>query len=359
MAARPTIRDVAQAAGVSVSTVSRVYTHPQLFREETRRRVHAAAAELHYVPSRSAAALATGRTGNIGLVVPDLANPLFPEMVKAAQHAARNSGFAVLLGDSDDSSDNEERLVRALGNDTDGLILFSSLLLEEQITQAVPDNTVFVNRLVAGRRCVLVDAQLGMRQTTRYLSNLGHTSLLYLAGPENSWPAHDRAAAIVAAGAEAGLDIEVSAPNRPTYEAGTMAAEQLVGSRLPTAVVCFNDVMALGLTARLLEFGVEVPRRVSVVGWGGSKVGAQSTPAISTVVMPLRELGRVAVETLLAPQPGADGAPSAGKGAQPTGTSTERPTGTDTEQPAGADAELTTTLAVTFAVRATTARATH
>jgi len=381
MAARPTIRDVARAAGVSVSTVSRVYTNPQLFREETRRKVHAAAAELHYVPSRSAAALATGRTGNIGLVVPDLANPLFPEMVKAAQHAARNSGFAVLLGDSDDSPDNEERLVRALTKDTDGLILFSSLMLTEQIAQAVPDNAVFVNRHVPGRRCVLVDALLGMRQTTRYLSNLGHTSLLYLAGPENSWPARDREAAIVTAAAEASMHLEVSAPNRPSYAAGTEAAEQLVGTRLPTAVVCFNDVMALGLTARLLEFGVEVPRRVSVVGWGGSKVGAQSTPAISTVIMPLGELGRVAVATLM---PG-NRQPSG----QPGGQSTEQPSGTeakdvqqagnvqpakdvhkatealpagetkDTESSGAGTTGLTTTLEVSFAVRATTARAAH
>jgi DNA-binding LacI/PurR family transcriptional regulator len=329
MAARPTIRDVALAAGVSVSTVSRVYTSPDLFREETRRRVHEAATTLGYVPSRNAAALATGRTGNIGLIVPDLANPLFPEMVKAAQHAARRSGLAVLLGDSDDSEDDEERLVRALAKDVDGVLLFSSLLRAEQIERAVPDRTVFVNRWVEGRSCVLVDALQGMRLTTRYLSNLGHTSLLYLTGPENSWPAHDRESAIMRAAEEVGLDVEATAPNRPSYAAGTQAAERLVGGRLPTAVVCFNDVMALGLTARLLEFGIEVPRRVSVVGWGGSKVGVQTTPALSTVVMPLRELGRVAVDTLLAGVSAAPGEPPA----------------------------TPVTLGVEFAARATTARA--
>jgi DNA-binding LacI/PurR family transcriptional regulator len=203
-----------------------------------------------------------------------------------------------------------------------------------------------------------------MRQTTQYLSNLGHTSLLYLAGPENSWPARDREAAIVTAAAEASMHLEVSAPNRPSYAAGTKAAEQLVGTRLPTAVVCFNDVMALGLTARLLEFGVEVPRRVSVVGWGGSKVGAQSTPAISTVVMPLGELGRVAVETLMPANRPLSGPPSG----PPSGTETKDAQPAKEAQPAGetgetessgAGAELTTTLEVSFAVRATTARAAH
>jgi DNA-binding LacI/PurR family transcriptional regulator len=300
MADRSTIRDVARVAGVSVSTVSRVFTSPELFREETRLKVYAAAEQLRYAPSKAATALTTGRTGNIGLVVPNLANPLFPEMVKAAQHQARRHNLAALLGDSDDDADDEEKLIHALSKDVDGLLLFSSLLRDEQIGSAGGLRpTVFVNRRVEGYPCVLVDALQGMRLLTQYLSNLGHTGALYLAGPTNSWAAKDRQNALITAGEETGFQIEVTAPHRPTFESGTLAAEQLVRAPLPSAVVCFNDVMALGLTARLLEFGVQVPEQVSVVGWGGTQLASYTTPAVTTLAVPLSRLGSVAVDQLL------------------------------------------------------------
>ncbi|MHA6763786.1 LacI family DNA-binding transcriptional regulator [Streptacidiphilus sp. PAMC 29251] len=291
---------MARVAGVSVSTVSRVFTAPQRFRDETRQKVYAAAEQLNYAPNRMAAALTTGRTGNIGLIVPNLANPLFPEMVKAAQHQSRRHNLAALLGDSDDDADDEEKLIRTLSKDVDGFLLFSSLLRDEQIAAVgVLCPTVFVNRRVDGYPCVLVDALQGMRQLTQYLSNLGHTSLFYLAGPANSWAANDRVAALVQAGTETGLQIDVSPANRPTFESGTLAAEQLVRAPLPTAVVCFNDVMAMGLTASLLRSGVRVPEQISVVGWGGTQLASYTTPAVTTMAVPLGELGSLAVDQLL------------------------------------------------------------
>lgn len=286
---------------MSVSTVSRVFTRPDLFREETRLKVYDAAERLAYSPNKSATALSTGRTGTIGVIVPNLANPFFPEMVKAAQHRLRRHNLAALLGDSDDDPDEELGLINTLSKDVDGLILFSSLLRDEQLAAlggAKP--IVFVNRVVAGFPSVRVDARPGMQQLTRYLRNLGHTSALYLTGPGNSWIAHDRERALMLAGEEAGLAIEVSAPNRPAYSSGVAAADLLVQGRLPTAVICFNDVMALGLSGRLLALGVDVPGQVSVVGWGGSEVTAHSTPAVTTVAAPFVELGTSAVDALLA-----------------------------------------------------------
>jgi len=225
MADRPTIRDVARVAGVSVSTVSRVFTHPERFRDETRTKVHAAVEQLNYAPNKFAAALTTGRTENIGLIVPNLANPLFPEMVKAAQHQARGYRLAALLGDCDDDPDEEQRLIQTLAKDVDGFLLFSSLLRDEQIaTMGALRPTVFVNREVAGYPCVLVDALQGMRLLTQYLRNLGHTSVFYLPGPANSWAAGDRRAAIERAAEETGLKLDVREPSRSTFESGTLAA---------------------------------------------------------------------------------------------------------------------------------------
>jgi DNA-binding LacI/PurR family transcriptional regulator len=297
---RPTIRDVARAAGVSVSTVSRVFTQPELFRDETRLKVHAAAQALNYSPNRSAASLTTGRTANIGLVVPNLANPLFPEMIKAAQHSAREHGLAVLLADSDDSAADEEKLLHALAKDVDGLILFSSLLTPEQVGAVGSLRPIiFVNRHVVGHRSVLVDAYHGMSLLTQYLANLGHTSALYLPGPENSWAAMDRLAALERAADEAGMSLDVTPMGQASFETGSAMAEELMRKPLPSVVICFNDLMALGVTARLLRLGVRVPEQISVAGWGGTKVASYSTPALTTLSAPLAQLGSAAVEQLV------------------------------------------------------------
>jgi DNA-binding LacI/PurR family transcriptional regulator len=301
--ARATIRDVARAAGVSVSTVSRVFTKPELFRDETRLKVRAAAEALKYSPSRTAASLTTGKTSNVGLVVPNLANPLFPEMVKAAQHSARAHGLAALLADSDDSPEDEANLLHALAKDVDGLIVFSSLLSLEQVAEVGPLRPiVFVNRHVEGYRSVLVDAQHGMTLLTRYLANLGHTSALYLPGPEHSWVAAHRLAALTEASERAGIALSVAPPGPANFETGSLVADQLVREPLPTVVICFNDVMAMGVIARLLQLGVEVPDQVSVTGWGGTKVSSYTTPALTTLAAPLAELGTAAVEQLLLAQ---------------------------------------------------------
>jgi DNA-binding LacI/PurR family transcriptional regulator len=301
--ARATIRDVARKSGVSVSTVSRVFTHPELFRVETCERVLAAAAELNYTPNRHAASLITGKTANVGLVVPNIANPFFPEMVKSAQHLARERGLAVLLADSDDSADEEANLIHALAKDVDGIVDFSSLLSARQI-EDVSSLTpiVFVNRSVAGRRCVLIDAHQGMRLLVQYLKNLGHSAIQYLPGPENSWAAADRLQALITASSEAGLALDVGAHGPASFETGRDFAEHIVRSPLPSAVLCFNDIMALGVVARLLSLGVRIPEQVSVTGWGGTKMSGYYAPALTTVTVPFAELGRAAIEQVLLPE---------------------------------------------------------
>jgi DNA-binding LacI/PurR family transcriptional regulator len=313
MGNRPTIRDVAEAAGVSMSTVSRVLSHPELFRASTRERVQAAAESLNYTPSRHAASLSTGKTANVGLVIPSLANPLFPEMVKAAQHRASEAGFAALLADSNDDPGIEQKLIYALAKDVDGIINFSSLLPADQLLAvAALRPMVFVNRAVEGQRCVLVNTAQGMRLTMHYLANLGHTGVHYLPGPDNSWAAADRRATAEVAAAEADLAFELGAPGAPSFEAGVGHADRLIRGRLPTAVLCFNDIMALGLVSRLLAVGVRVPERISVCGWGGTQLAGYSTPPLTTVSMPLQDLGRIAVEELLLRQvPPAPGDPGA------------------------------------------------
>jgi DNA-binding LacI/PurR family transcriptional regulator len=158
---------------------------------------------------------------------------------------------------------------------------------------------VFVNRAVESQRCVLVDAGQGMRLIMHYLANLGHGSVHYLPGPANSWAAGDRQAAAAVAAREADVQFELGGSSRPSFEAGAGYAEELIRRPLPSAVLCFNDIMALGVVSRLLALGVRVPDQVSVCGWGGTRLAGYYTPPLTTVSMPLGDLGRIAVEQLL------------------------------------------------------------
>jgi DNA-binding LacI/PurR family transcriptional regulator len=143
-----------------------------------------------------------------------------------------------------------------------------------------------------------VNAAQGMRLVMHYLANLGHDSVYYLPGPERSWAAADRQAAAGAV-SEADVQLELGPSGAPSFEAGAGHADRLIRGPLPTAILCFNDVMALGLVSRLLAVGVRVPERVSVCGWGGTRLAGYYTPPLTTVSMPLQYLGRIAVEQLL------------------------------------------------------------
>jgi LacI family transcriptional regulator len=163
-----TLRDVARLAGVSPSTVSRALSMPGVVNATTRARVQAAAERLGYEPNRAARGLITGRTGNIGLVVPDLANPFFPSVVKGVQARARASDVAVFLADTDEDAAAEVGLVRALAKQVDGLILCSPRASQEDLAAVAQEtNVVLVNRLVEGVPAVTFDTRAACGRRSR------------------------------------------------------------------------------------------------------------------------------------------------------------------------------------------------
>ena len=166
------IRDVARRANVSLATVSRAFAEPGLVRAETLERVLAVAEELHYRPSRAARSLTTGKTGNIGLVVPDLGNPFFSAILKGGQARAREADYSVFLADSEENSRLELELVRAMAPQVDGVIICSSRLSEAQLQQLHRETTlVLLNRRVHGVSAVLLDSAGGMRQAIEHLAS--------------------------------------------------------------------------------------------------------------------------------------------------------------------------------------------
>lgn len=303
-----TIQDVARAAGVSVSTVSRALSSPEMVRPETRTRVRAVAETLGYRPNPAARGLITGRTTNLGVIVPDLTNPFFPSLLRGVQARAREAGHAVFLADCQEDGAEEAALVTAMAKQVDGVILCSSRMtgpMLEKVLGLVP--VVFINRSVPGHPSVIMDGAGGMRQALDHLAALGHRHVAYLNGPRGSWSNRERVKGLRRADRH-GMKVTRFGPFAPRFESGLQAAD-LVLACGATAVVAYNDVMALGVLARLAERGVPVPGRISVAGFDNITFAAMATPALTTVDLNGERAGRAAVDTLLGVLAVRDGAP--------------------------------------------------
>jgi LacI family transcriptional regulator len=294
-----TIRDVARASGVHISTVSRTFSAPHLVNPETRSRVLASAESLGYRPNRAARALITGRTHNIGLIVADLANPFFPPLIKAAESQARQRDYHIFVADTNEDASVEEELVLALAKQVDGVLLCSPRMsnsLIEQLSREVP--LVVVNRLVAGLPAVVMDVGQGARLAVEHLVGLGHRELLMLGGPRGSWTNREIRRAATAAARAGGATLTGLGPNPPTEDGGCAAAE-LVRRSGATAVLAYNDLMAIGLIEGLDRLGVRVPEHVSVVGIDDIALSRRTRPKLTTVANPTVAAGRTAVDMLL------------------------------------------------------------
>jgi LacI family transcriptional regulator len=295
-----TIRDVARACGVHISTVSRTFSAPHLVNVDTRARVLACAEKLGYRPNRAARALITGRTYNIGLIVADIANPFFPPLIKAAESQARKHDHLVFVADTDEDPAVEEEIVRALAKQVDGILLCSPRMsndLIEQLSRDVP--LVVVNRLVAALPTVVMDVAQGARLAIEHLTGLGHRSLGLLAGPRSSWTSREIRRAAVAAARAGRAELTVIGPNLPTEGGGAAVAEQVRAAGL-TAVLTYNDLMAIGLIEGLDALGLRVPHDVSVVGIDDTALSRLTRPKLTTVATPTAAAGRAAVDMLLA-----------------------------------------------------------
>jgi LacI family transcriptional regulator len=294
-----TIKDVARVAGVSPSTVSRALTTPALVQADTRSRVERAAAELGYQPNRAARGLITGRTGNIGLIVPDLTNPFFPGVVKGVQSRARESDFSVFLADTDEDPTAEAGLVRALSKQVDGIVLCSPRMAEEDLRSVLGETpVVMLNRRVGQIPAITIDNVDGIRQAVAHLAALGHRRIAYVAGPRLSWSNKERARALRTTTNAAGIDL-IEVGNFAPQFAGGVAAADLVLAAGVTAVIAYNDLVALGLLNWFATRGVKVPEAISVMGFDDIVLSQMVSPSLTTVAQPQEQIGRAGVDMLL------------------------------------------------------------
>ncbi len=283
---------------MSRSTVSRAFTRPHLLRPETVEKVLAKAQSLGYVPNKVARALSTGRNGVIALIVPDIANPFFPPLIRAAQVSADRQDFCVLLGDSAENPAQENRLITRFTPQVDGFVLAASRLADTVLTEHTRRRpVVLINRDVPRMPRVLTDSHTGFMQAIAHLAELGHKDLAYVGGPSGSWSDRQRRRGIATARAEHDMTLTMLQARPATYAGGKATVDAILASGV-TAVLAFDDVVAHGLLAGLTEHGVRVPEDMSVIGCD-DVFAATTYPPLTTISLRCADAGEIAVSVLL------------------------------------------------------------
>ncbi|MEO7588538.1 MAG: LacI family DNA-binding transcriptional regulator [Arachnia sp.] len=295
-----TIRDVARACGVSPATVSRAISDPEKVNEATRTRIQAMAISMGYRPNPMARSLITGRSGTIGLIVPDLENPFFGSICKGAQARAREVGYTVFVADTDEDPTAELDIFQHLGKQVDGIIFCSARGTDADIARMAQETpTLLVNRTMPGIPSITYDNASGMRAMMDHLVALGHRRIAYAGGPVRSWSNDHRSGAFTEYGrTSAELDLVQLGNFRPTFSGGIQAGDLAIASGA-TAVVAFNDLVALGLMDRLRQRGMSAPGDMSVGGFDNVAVSTFVWPNLTTVDFPRIQMGRAAVDSLL------------------------------------------------------------
>ena len=303
------IRDVAERAGVSISTVSNALNRPEWVRDELVARVRQAADDLGYVPLQAAQQLRAGRSGMLGMTVINIANPFFAAMVAGAEEAAAASGYRILVGNDDDDAEKEREHLR----------LFERVQVEGVLVSPYGAPGESISHLRArGIPVVLVDAVddegalpavsfddvAGGRLSADHLLESGRRRLAFVGAREEVRQVRERlegARAAVAAHPDATLEVVWSA--RTTAQLGRELGERIAAAptdRRPDGIVAANDHLACGIVFGLIASGVRVPEDIAVVGYDDIEFASVAAVPLTSVRQPAREMGRRAAELLIA-----------------------------------------------------------
>jgi LacI family transcriptional regulator len=302
------IKDVAKLAGVSTATVSHVINNTKFVTDETRASVLRAIEECNYHPNAQARSLALGRTNIIGLIVSDIANPFFPELVESIETAAFERGYSVMLMsmntnyDADRATDYVRRLI---GLKVAGVALMTAeldvMLVQELVKKKIPVVSQNFGKVGENMSSVTVDFASGIDEAVSHLASLGHRHIVHVAGPN-----HLNATVVRREAFLNSIKRHITKAKTAVYEGdfkfegGRRAASEILSAKeLPTAIITANDMMAFGVMKELRYAGLSIPNDISIVGFDDIAFAELTEPPLTTIVLSRVELGRRTIEALM------------------------------------------------------------
>ena len=296
---RATIYDVARVAGVASSTVSRAFSRPSRINAQTVQRVLEVAASLGYSPNQTARGLSTGRTGNVGMVVPNIGNPFFTQFMRSFHEVAAQRRFSVHLIDTDENAEEEIRRIDGALSQVDGFALVSPRMGQAELREVVGRGRfVLVNRKVEDFPCIWVDSRPALREALQDLAALGHRSLVYVRGPAGGYSDTIRRSIVRQLARSARMKLTFTSAQRDE-RSSAVAAVQLAGEVGATAVIAHSDAAAVALILECREHGINVPGDLSVLGHDDIDWASVVFPALTTISAQTHVSGRWSANTLI------------------------------------------------------------
>ncbi|ROS31789.1 LacI family DNA-binding transcriptional regulator [Cellulomonas sp. PhB150] len=315
MAGPVTLSDVAREAGVSLATASRAFNGSanRTVRADLREKVHAAARKLRYLPDANAQAMARGRTTSVGLVVHDIADPYFSSIARGVTRAADRAGLQVILASTEQDPSREAAIVELLHRQrARAIVIAGGRLADEALTEALREalaeyresggSVAVIGQAVLGVDAVEVQNEAGARALADALVDRGYRDVAVLGGPASHLTARDRRDGFLAGLAARGVTVPADrvVAGDFTHEGGERAMSELLASGArPELVFAVNDVMALGALRAARDAGLDVPRDVAVAGFDDIATLRDVVPGLTTVRIPLEDVGVMATELAL------------------------------------------------------------
>ena len=301
-----TIRDVAREAGVSVATVSRVLNDSGPVSELTRHRIREVATRMRYVPDGAARSLITRRSMTLGVLLPDLHGEFFSEVIRGIDQAAQRGGYHLIVSGSHNDKGEIEAALRAMRGRVDGLVVMSPDIDSAALVANLPSSNpvVLLNCFVEGDAfdSLTIDNFGGARAMVRHLFASGHERIAFIKGAARNYDATERLRGYRAAHRDAGVAWTEALEFEGDFtESGGHRAAQLIAALhpMPSAIFAANDSMAIGALAALRDAGIRVPDDVAVAGFDDIPIARYMSPPLTSVRVPISEMGARAVGMLL------------------------------------------------------------
>ena len=304
---RATIKDIAALLGVHHSTVSRALSPSKKSQisPDVVKKVNNAASELGYFPNLMASSLKQNRSFAIGVIIPDLQNSMFPTIIRGIQDAAEAANYSVMIINTDDVEEREHQALRTMrSRSIEGIIVATARRRDKLVEECIVSETpcVLINRTVdeGPVNAIVLDEKHTINAILDHLTELGHTRIAHIAGPQNTSTGYERASEFKRGMRARKLDASlVETTQKFTVEAGYSALNQLYAKHQDfTAVVGASDSVALGCMDAIKELGLNVPQDISVVGNNDMPFVARISPALTTMAIPKYKMGQMAVQTL-------------------------------------------------------------